>query len=141
MKDYKMLKDKNKLKTKKKEGKEKDLKTFIVEKEEEGNRIDSYLAKKDSELSRVTIQRLIKEEKILVNGKKTKSSYKVCESDSIILEEEKPKEIELKAENIPIEILYEDKDIIVVNKPKGIVVHPGNRKPRWDISKCFNEYM
>ena len=141
MKDYKMQKDKNKLKTKKKEGKEKDLKTFIVEKEEKGNRIDNYLAKKDGELSRDTIQRLIKEEKILVNGKKTKSSYKVCESDSIILEEEKPKEIELKAENIPIEILYEDKDIIVVNKPKGIVVHPGNRKPRWDISKCFNEYM
>ena len=140
MKDYKMQKDKNKLKTKKKEGKEKDLKTFIVEKEEE-NRIDSYLAKKDGELSRVTIQRLIKEEKILVNGKKTKSSYKVCENDSITLEEEKPKEIELKAEDIPIEILYEDKDIIVVNKPKGMVVHPGNRKPRRDISKCFNEYM
>ena len=117
------------------------MKTFIVEKEEEGNRIDSYLAKKDGELSRVTIQRLIKEEKILEKRKKTKSSYKVCESDSITLQEEKPKEIKLKAENIPIEILYEDNDIIVVNKPKGMVVHPGNRKSRWDISKCFNEYM
>ena len=105
------------------------MKTFIVEKEYEGNRIDSYLAKKDEDLSRVAIQRLIKEEKILVNGKKVKVSYKVQENDSVSLEEEKPKEIELKAQDIPIEILYEDNDIIVVNKPKGLVVHPGNGNP------------
>ena len=105
------------------------MKTFIVEKEEEGNRIDSYLAKKDEELSRVAIQRLIKEEKILVNGKKIKASYKVQENDIVTLEEEKPKEIELQAQDIPVEILYEDKDIIVVNKPKGMVVHPGNGNP------------
>ena len=105
------------------------MKTFIVEKEYEGNRIDSYLAKKDEELSRVTIQRLIKEEKILVNGKKIKASYKVQENDKVTLEKEEPKEVELKAQNIPIEILYEDSDIIVVNKPKGLVVHPGNGNP------------
>jgi len=105
------------------------LKTFIVEKEYEGNRIDSYLAKKDEDLSRVTIQRLIREEKILVNGKKVKASYKVQENDMVILEEEAPKEIELKAQDIPVEILYEDSDIIVVNKPKGLVVHPGNGNP------------
>ena len=45
------------------------------------------------------------------------------------MEEEKPEEIEIAAQDIPIEILYEDDDIIVVNKPKGMVVHPGNRKP------------
>ncbi len=105
------------------------MRTFIVEKEYEGNRIDSYLAKKDEDLSRVAIQRLIKEEKILVNGKKVKASYKVQENDSVTLEEEEPKEIELKAQDIPIEILYEDNDIIVVNKPKGLVVHPGNGNP------------
>ena len=105
------------------------MKTFIVEKEYEGNRIDSYLAKKDEDLSRVTIQRLIREEKILVNGKKVKASYKVQENDMVILEEEAPKEIELKAQDIPVEILYEDNDIIVVNKPKGLVVHPGNGNP------------
>ena len=105
------------------------MKIFIVEKEYEGNRIDSYLAKKDEELSRVTIQRLIKEEKILVNGKKIKASYKVQENDKVTLEKEEPKEVELKAQNIPIEILYEDSDIIVVNKPKGLVVHPGNGNP------------
>ena len=105
------------------------METFIVKKEEENNRIDSYLAKQNNELSRVTIQRLIDEEKILVNDKKTKASYKVKENDKITVEEEKPKEIELKAQDIPVEIIYEDNDIIVVNKPKGMVVHPANGNP------------
>ena len=69
------------------------------------------------------------EEKILVNGKKTKPSYKIQQDDRITVEEEKPKEIELKAQDIPIEIIYEDSDIIVVNKPKGMVVHPANGNP------------
>ena len=102
--------------------------TFLVKKEEENNRIDSYLAKK-KELSRVTIQRLIEEEKVLVKGKKTKPSYKVQENDEITMEEEKPKEVALKAQEIPIEIIYEDDDMIVVNKPKGMVVHPANGNP------------
>lgn len=101
---------------------------FVVKKEEENNRIDSYLAKK-KDLSRVTIQRLMEEKKILVKGKKTKPSYKVQENDEITIEEEKPKEIELKAQDIPIEIIYEDADMIVVNKPKGMVVHPANGNP------------
>jgi 23S rRNA pseudouridine1911/1915/1917 synthase len=102
--------------------------SFVVKKEEENNRIDCYLAKK-KDLSRVAIQRLIGEEKILVKGKKTKPSYKVQENDEITIEEEKPKEIELKAQDIPIEIIYEDDDMIVVNKPKGMVVHPANGNP------------
>lgn len=102
--------------------------TFLVKKEEANNRIDSYLAKK-KELSRVTIQRLIEEEKVLVKGKKTKPSYKVQENDEITMEEEKPKEVALKAQEIPIEIIYEDDDMIVVNKPKGMVVHPANGNP------------
>lgn len=101
----------------------------MVSKEEENNRIDSYLAKKKDELSRVAVQRLMEEEKILVNGKKMKPSYKIQEADKITVEEEKPKEIELKAQDIPVEIIYEDKDIIVVNKPKGMVVHPANGNP------------
>ena len=71
----------------------------------------------------------IEQEKILVNGKKTKPSYKIQEKDEITVEEEKPKEIELKAQDIPVEIIYEDTDIIVVNKPKGMVVHPANGNP------------
>ncbi len=102
--------------------------SFVVKKEEENNRIDCYLAKK-KDLSRVAIQRLIGEEKILVKGKKTKPSYKVQENDEITIEEEKPKEIEIKAQDIPIEIIYEDDDMIVVNKPKGMVVHPANGNP------------
>ncbi len=105
------------------------MKNFLVKKGEENNRIDRYLAIKAEELSRVAIQRLIEEEKILVNGKKTKASYKVQENDNIIVEEEMPKEIELKAQDIPIEVIYEDSDMIVVNKPKGMVVHPANGNP------------
>lgn len=105
------------------------MKNFLVEKGEENNRIDRYLVLKAEELSRVAIQRLIEEEKILVNGKKTKPSYKVQENDKITVEEEKPKEIELKAQDIPIEVIYEDSDMIVVNKPKGMVVHPANGNP------------
>ena len=104
------------------------MKKFVVQ-EELNKRIDNYLSEKNEDLSRVTIQRLIQEEKILVNGKKTKASYKVRKNDEITLEEEKPKEIELKAQDIPIEVVYEDKDIIVVNKPKGLVVHPANGNP------------
>ena len=105
------------------------MKKFIVEKEEENKRIDSYLSEKNEDLSRVAIQRLISEEKVKVNDKKVKPSYKVQENDEITLEEEQPKEISLKAQNIPLEIIYEDDDIIAINKPKGMVVHPANGNP------------
>ena len=103
-------------------------KTVIVDKDATKNRIDTYLSENE-EYSRTAIQRLIDEEKLLVNGKRIKASYKVKNGDKIEIEEEKPKEIELKAQNIPLEILYEDNDIIIVNKPKGMVVHPANGNP------------
>ena len=105
------------------------LRKFIVKKEEQNKRIDAYLSEKNEDISRVAIQRLIEHQKILVNGKKIKPSYKVQENDKITLEEEKPKEISLKAQNIPLDIIYEDNDIIGVNKPKGMVVHPANGNP------------
>lgn len=105
------------------------MKKFVVYKNEANIRIDAYLSKKDEDISRVAIQRLIKEEKILVNNKKIKVSYKVQPNDTITMEEEKPKEISLKAQDIPVEVIYEDSDIIVVNKPKGMVVHPANGNP------------
>ena len=104
------------------------MKKFIVEKEDAKKRIDAYIAK-SANISRVNAQRLISEGKILVNGKSVKHSYKTQENDEITMEQEEPKEVELKAENIPLEIIYEDKDIIVVNKPKGMVVHPANGNP------------
>ena len=111
-----------------KRGKEYKMKKEIIAEIEEPKRIDAYLSEK-TEYSRTAIQRLIDEEKIKVNNKKEKSSYKVQNGDKIEIEEEKAKEIELKAQDIPLEILYEDNDIIVVNKPKGMVVHPANGNP------------
>ena len=97
--------------------------------EQVSKRIDAYMAEKYEDISRVAIQRLIETGKILVNGKKIKASYKVQLKDKITMEEEKAVEIELKAQDIPVEIIYEDRDIIVVNKPKGMVVHPANGNP------------
>ena len=106
---------------------------------EEGNiRIDKIVGSIEENLSRTTIQRMIEEGNILVNGKRVKTSYKVIEGDIISIEKEMPKEIELKPEDIPIDIIYEDKDILVINKEKGMVVHPGARKFRWNTCKCNN---
>ena len=102
------------------------VKTIVVK--EENERIDSYLAK-TQELSRVMVTKLIEQEQIQVNGKKVKPSYKVQTGDSITIEIPKPKETTLKAQEIPLQIVYEDKDIIVVNKEKGMVVHPANGNP------------
>ena len=87
------------------------------------------IKEKLEEQSRVAIQRLIANNKIRVNGKSTKPSYKVQIGDKIQVEEEIPVEVSLKPQNIPLDIIFEDKDIIVVNKPKGMVVHPANGNP------------
>ena len=88
-------------------------------------RIDIYLAEK-LDISRVAVQRMLESGKITVNENKSKPSYKLQKNDKIKVEEEQPQEISLKAQDIPVEVLYEDNDIIVVNKPKGMVVHPAN---------------
>ncbi len=103
------------------------MKYFEVE--SDSKRIDAYLSEKLEDTSRVAIQRLVTNGKVLVNGKTVKASYKVQAGDKIEVEEEVPVEISLKAQNIPLDIIYEDKDIIVVNKPKGMVVHPANGNP------------
>ena len=100
---------------------------YIVE--ESGKRLDAYITSIDSEITRTAAQRLIEQRNILVNGEKKKTAHKVSNGDIITIEKEEPKEIELKAQNIPIDIIYEDDDIIVVNKPKGMVVHPANGNP------------
>ena len=95
----------------------------------ENVRLDSYIAKSKNELSRTMIQKLIEDGNILVNGTKKKISYKVQKGDIIELNIPEPKETGIKAQDIPIEIIYEDNDIIVVNKPKRMVVHPANGNP------------
>ena len=102
---------------------------FVVQKKDEGIRIDKYISTKDEKISRSSIQRRIEDGGILVNNAIVKVSYKVLENDIITIDVEKPKEIEIKAEDIPLDIVYEDNDIIVINKQKGLVVHPGNGNP------------
>ena len=101
----------------------------IVVNENEDIRLDAYISKKIKDLSRMTVKRLLDEENILVNGKTPKASYKVSTGDVIDIKIDDPKEIKLEAQDIPIDVIYEDDDIIVVNKPKGLVVHPANGNP------------
>ena len=105
------------------------MKEYIVSQEEKGKRLDAYISSADTDITRTSAQRLIEDGNILVNGKNAKVSYKIQENDKISVEIPEPKQIELKAQDIPIEIIYEDSDIIVVNKPKGMVVHPANGNP------------
>lgn len=102
------------------------IKEIIVEQSEEKNRLDSYIASKNLELSRSMIKKLLEDGKITVNGEITKASYKVQLNDKIEIDIEKPKEVKLEAQEIPLDVIYEDNDILVVNKQKGLVVHPGN---------------
>ena len=104
-------------------------KVYIVEEKDAKVRIDKAISEKDPNLSRVAIQRLIDNGKILVNGKNTKASYKLSVGDEITIEKEEPVEVKLEAEEIPLDVVYEDSDILVVNKQKGLVVHPGNGNP------------
>lgn len=92
-------------------------------------RLDKYLAKEKPELSRSMIQKLIEEEQILVNGRSVRTSYMVQMQDDITIEVPEVKEVGIQAQDLPIDIIYEDQDIILVNKPKGMVVHPANGNP------------
>ena len=96
----------------------------IVVSEECNERLDSYLSQnKELDLTRAKIQSLIKSNNILVNGKEVKSSYKVQSGDEIDVTI-KEENLDVEAEDIPLDIVYEDEDVIVVNKPSGMVVHP-----------------
>ena len=99
---------------------------IIIPKEGEGIRIDKYLGDTISDLSREMIIKLIKDGEVLVNGKNVKSSYKATENDEVLINIPEPKEINIVPQDIPLNIVYEDQDILVINKQKGLVVHPGN---------------
>ncbi len=105
------------------------MKQYIINEETENIRLDKAVTLLNQEISRSMIQKLLEEEKIKVNEKVEKPSYKTKLGDQIQVEEIAPKEIQLKAQDIPIDVIYEDNDIIVVNKPKGMVVHPANGNP------------
>ena len=97
------------------------LETFTVE--EDAGRIDKYLTQ-ITELSRTRVQQLCDEGKVLVNGKPAKSSYKLEANDVIEVDIPEIEVLDLEPEDIPLDILYEDSDLIVINKPKGMIVHP-----------------
>lgn len=97
---------------------------FQITEELEGERIDKALSMLLDSLSRSFISKLIKEDKLTINGKSVKGSYQVKTDDEVIFCLPPSQEPDIEAENIPLDILYEDKDVIVVNKPKGMVVHP-----------------
>ena len=92
----------------------------------DGQRLDVYICQIKSDISRSMVQKMIEQSKILVNGKKEKPSYKLKVGDNITIEYIKPQETKLKPQKIPIEIIYDDNDIIVVINPQGLVVHPEN---------------
>ena len=97
---------------------------FQITEELEDERIDKCVSMLIDSLSRSFIQKMIKEENVLVNGRPIKGSYRVHTEDEVEFTLPKSVEPDIEPENIPLEILFEDKDVIVVNKPKGMVVHP-----------------
>ena len=90
----------------------------------EGTRIDKFLSDYFNDMSRSYLQKLIKENYVFVNDKNVKSNYKLNISDNIKVIIPEPVTLDIKAENIELNIVYEDDDIIIVNKPKNMVVHP-----------------
>lgn len=98
--------------------------TFTITEEVKGERIDKALASMQQEWSRTQIQGFVQEEQIKVNGQTVKRKYKVQEGDIITVTPPEPEPLEIIAEDLNLEIVYEDSDVLVVNKPKGMVVHP-----------------
>ena len=97
---------------------------FIVKQQDMGKRLDVYLSEMLEEYSRSFIQQLIKKEKIKVNGKNSKSNYRVRENDIIKVLIPPPEKISIEPQKMDISIIYEDDYIAVINKPQGMVVHP-----------------
>lgn len=87
-------------------------------------RLDKYLAEQFPEQTRSYLQKLIKEGQVLVNGKTVKSGYQLSKSDEVSVTIPEPKELDVEPQKIDLDIVYEDEDVILINKPKGMVVHP-----------------
>ena len=99
---------------------------FIVSNEYNGYRLDKFLSSILPDFSRTHIAKIVDEGEVFVNGKAAKSSLKLKENDEVSLTVPENKELEINKEDIPLYIVYEDKDILIINKPQGMVVHPSN---------------
>ena len=97
---------------------------YEVASEGSGQRLDRYLAEQEPELSRSYLQKLIREGRVLADGKPAKAGTKLAAGMKILLDIPEAKEPEILPEDLPLDVLYEDQDVILINKPKGMVVHP-----------------
>lgn len=97
---------------------------FFINSENQGERIDKFLSSKLSDISRSYIHKLIEDGNITVNQNSVNKKYKLSENDTINVKIPEPQELEVIAENIPLDIVYEGNDLLIVNKPKDMVVHP-----------------
>ena len=97
--------------------------------EETGVRLDAYLAGKIDDTTRSAVQKLIEQGMVRINGSCCAKNYKLKAGDRITVEMPEPEPLEVEAQNIPLDIFYEDDDLLVVNKPKGMVVHPAPGNP------------
>ena len=100
------------------------MKVYFTVENQEGERIDRYLSEEMEDRSRSYIQKLIKDQYVIVNQKPVKANYRLSLGDMVEITLPEAKEPDIIPENIPLDILYEDQDIIIVNKPKQMVVHP-----------------
>ena len=98
--------------------------TFLIKQEDCGQRIDKYLTARMTDFSRARIQKLLDEGQVMVNNKIVKANHKLKLDEEVFIEIPDPIEVEIVAENIPLDIVYEDKELLIINKPKGMVVHP-----------------
>ncbi len=101
-----------------------------VQEELEGDRLDAYLADQVEELSRTLVKSLIASGRVKVGGKARKASYRIKAGDEIQIQIPASQEVEIVPQNLPLEILYQDSDLLVINKQKGMVVHPAHGN--WD---------
>jgi 23S rRNA pseudouridine1911/1915/1917 synthase len=115
--------------------------SFTIEADQAGIRLDVYLASQIEGWSRARLQRLIENEDVLVNSKPSKPSYKLREHDKIEVELIAPAGEFFAPENIPIEIVYEDEMLAVVNKPAGMVVHPAAGTPSGTLANALAYYF
>jgi len=98
---------------------------WIAGAEDRGERIDKFITESlEEDVSRTQVQQWIKDGHLTVNGATVKANYKIAEGDRLLLTIPEPEELNLEPEPIPLEVVYEDSDVIVVNKPRGLVVHP-----------------
>ena len=98
--------------------------SYVVDEANDGVRIDKYLALLMEECSRSYIQKIIGDQSVCVNGKAVKANFKIHTGDAVMIELPDPVILDIQPENIPLDILYEDQDILIINMPKDMVVHP-----------------